>query len=89
MSSRRHEGPIYIGVTRDLTGRVWEHKNNQGSKHVQKYNIKRLVYFEEFGEIDAAISREKRLKKWNRGWKDDLIAKFNPDWDDLYNSILD
>lgn len=76
-------GPIYIGVTNDLIQRVSEHKSGIGSKHVKKYNITQLVYFETHDEIDAAITREKRLKRWKRDWKDKLIEDQNPNWEDL------
>ena len=76
-------GPIYIGVTNDLVTRVAEHKSGIGSKHVKTYNITRLVYFETHDNIDDAITREKRLKRWRRDWKDKLIEDQNPNWEDL------
>lgn len=76
-------GPIYIGVTNDLVARVSEHKAGIGSQHVKKYNITRLVYFEIHNNIDDAITREKRLKRWRRDWKDKLIEDQNPNWEDL------
>jgi putative endonuclease len=82
LANRKH-GAIYIGVTSDLDGRIYDHKNNLGSKHAQRYNIKTLVYYEEFNDIDFAIEREKRLKKWKRAWKNELIESMNADWRDL------
>ena len=76
-------GPIYIGVTNDLIARVAEHKSGVGSKHVKTHNITRLVYFEHHDNIDAAITREKRLKRWRRDWKNKLIEDQNPNWEDL------
>ena len=81
--ANRKDGAIYIGVTRDLEGRIYDHKNNVGSKHVQRYNIKMLVYYEVFDNIDFAIDREKQLKRWRRSWKDELINSENPQWFDL------
>ena len=77
-------GTLYIGITNNLYERVEEHKafKNETS-FTSKYNITRLVYFETFETFDAAIGREKRLKKWNRQWKIDLIEKENPDWREL------
>lgn len=83
----RPRGAIYIGVTNDLENRVQEHRVGKGSKHVAKYGIYKLVHFEEFQEIDMAISREKRLKRWRRQWKDELIESHNPNWNDLYSEI--
>ena len=76
-------GPTYVGVTNDLHHRVGQHKSGTGSKHVAKYNIQRLVYFETFLDIDAAITREKRLKRWLVSWKHELIEAQNPNWEDL------
>ncbi|MAD96538.1 MAG: excinuclease ABC subunit C [Flavobacteriaceae bacterium] len=76
-------GTLYIGVTNDLQRRVFEHKSKLIKGFTSKYNIHRLVYFESFQSIDEAILREKRLKKWNRSWKIELIEKDNSDWKDL------
>lgn len=81
--ANRPRGAIYIGVTNDLVARVAEHKTGRGSKHTQKYNIKRCVYYECHEDIHEAIAREKRLKKWLRPWKDELIEAGNPNWEDL------
>ena len=82
MASRRN-GALYIGVSNDLWRRIEEHKEGIASKHTTKYKIDKLVYYEIYGEIDDAILREKRLKKWKRAWKVELIEKVNPDWMDL------
>ncbi len=76
-------GTIYIGITNDLQRRIWEHKQGKIRGFTQKYGVDKLVYFEEFGEVDEAIQREKRLKKWKRAWKIRLIHAENPSWRDL------
>jgi putative endonuclease len=80
-------GTLYIGVTGDLVRRVYQHKEKLVEGFTNEHDVVRLVYFEQFGEIGAAIQREKRLKKWNRAWKVRLIEQQNPNWDDLYPSI--
>lgn len=76
-------GSTYVGVTNDLHTRVSQHKNGTGSKHVKKYKLYSLVYFETFEDVDAAITREKRLKRWLVPWKHELIEAQNPNWEDL------
>jgi putative endonuclease len=80
-------GTLYIGVTNDLVRRIGEHRLELVDGFTKKYEVHRLVYFEQFDDAENAIRREKRLKKWNRDWKVRLIEKFNPNWDDLYSSI--
>ena len=80
-------GTLYIGVTNDLVRRVYEHRTNAVPGFTSKYGVHRLVYFEQFGDIQSAIRREKRLKKWNRAWKIGLIEESNLDWHDLYPGI--
>jgi putative endonuclease len=80
-------GTLYVGMTSDIIKQVWEHKNNVVKGFTEKYNVHRLVYFEEHSTAENAIRREKRLKKYNRGWKKNLIEKDNPDWKDLYEAI--
>ena len=80
-----HNEVLYIGVTSDLFQRIPEHLNKiYPNSFTAKYNCNRLVYYETFGRIEDAITREKQLKKWNRAWKDKLISDFNPEWTDLY-----
>ncbi len=74
---------LYIGVTSDLRKRVWQHKWKEYEGFTCKYNCDRLVWFERFGEVSAAISREKQLKRWVRAKKIALIEKSNPTWNDL------
>jgi putative endonuclease len=74
---------LYTGVTNDLNERIDAHKAGAGSGFTTKYNVTRLVYFEAFTEVADAIQREKQLKRWRRAWKEALIGKTNPDWDEL------
>lgn len=78
---------LYIGVTNDLKRRVLEHKNKINKGFTYKYNVDKLVYFETFASINEAIKREKRMKKWYRKWKDELISSSNPDWRDLFDDL--
>ncbi len=80
---------IYIGVTSDLFSRIIEHKNKiYPNSFTAKYSCNKLVYFEMYSTIEEAIGMEKKLKKWNRAWKIELIGKNNPKWLDLYNEDL-
>lgn len=81
-------GTLYIGVTNDLLKRVFEHKQRLVDGFTKKYNVNKLVYYEECTDIHAAIYREKQVKKWNRQWKINLIERLNPEWWDLYNVLL-
>ena len=87
--SNNHKNVIYTGVTNDLIRRVYEHKNHldKGS-FTSRYNVENLVYYETTTDIDSAITREKQIKGWNRKRKEKLIEANNPDWNDLYESIL-
>ena len=87
LSSQRN-GTLYIGVTNDLTKRVYEHKNNLVEGFTKKYEVHLLVYFEEFHNIDEAITREKQLKRWKRAWKLRLMESSNPEWNDLYREFV-
>ena len=87
MITNKPEGVLYIGVTSELVQRIWQHKERCVPGFTSRYNLDRLVYFEEHAEAEAAIRREKRLKFWRREWKLDLVRKFNPDWQDLYPVI--
>ena len=80
-------GTLYIGVTNDLVRHVAEHKLKIAESFTKRHEVTRLVYFECFDQVDQAIHREKRLKKWPRAWKISLIEKDNPDWIDLYPEI--
>jgi putative endonuclease len=79
---------LYTGITNNLIRRVWEHKNSQSSGFTTKYKVNKLVYFEVSKTPYEAISREKQIKNWHREWKINLIKQENPEFKDLYNSIL-
>lgn len=87
LASKRN-GTLYIGVTSDLVRRIWEHKNDVGEGFTKKYGVHRLVYYETYGDIVTAIEREKKLKKFKREYKINLIMQHNPEWNDLYASII-
>ena len=82
MANKPH-GTLYIGVTNSLARRIFEHKNGITKGFTHFYNIKIVVFAEEFHYIEHALRREKQLKKWNRAWKIALIEAGNPDWKDL------
>jgi putative endonuclease len=80
-------GTLYTGMTNDLSRRVNEHREGLGEGFTKKYGVKTLVYFEEFATATDAIHREKRIKKYPRGWKINLILAQNPDWRDLAETL--
>jgi len=80
-------GTLYIGITSDLVRRVYQHREKLGRGFTERYDVTRLVHFEQFDDPENAIRREKRLKKWTRAWKIQLIEQNNPNWDDLYQRI--
>jgi putative endonuclease len=80
-------GTLYIGVTNNLVRRVYEHREKCVEGFTKRDDVAKLVYFEVHSEIEAAITREKQMKKRNRAWKVRLIEESNPNWDDLYNQI--
>lgn len=82
-----HSDVLYIGVTGNLEKRVFEHKNELIDGFTKKYKCKRLIFFEETNDVNAALNREKQLKKWSRSKKVGLINKFNPKWKDLSTSL--
>jgi putative endonuclease len=84
----RYRGTMYVGVTSDIASRVSQHRDDAGSDFCARYELKRLVWAPRTDSIDAAIAHEKRVKRWRREWKFDLIEKGNPDWDDLYDQLL-
>jgi len=81
-------GTIYVGVTSDLAKRVYEHKNHTFKGYTDRYRVDKLVYYEVFDDIYEAIKREKNMKAWKRLWKLSKINEFNPEWKDLYESII-
>ena len=82
MTNKRY-GTLYTGVTADLSKRVWEHKTSLVPAFTSRYRLYRLVYYEEHEDIRDAIEREKRIKRWRRTWKIELIESINPTWQDL------
>jgi putative endonuclease len=76
----RPGGALYVGVTNNLVRRVYEHRSGVVKGHTDRYNIKRLVYFEVFDDIQLALQREKNIKHWPHAWKTNLIFEQNPSW---------
>ena len=85
--TNRYNSTLYIGITSNLIKRIWEHKNKVVDGFSKKYNLDKLVYYEDCGNIESAISREKFLKGKKRDFKNSLIESINKDWIDLYNEI--
>ena len=83
----RPGGAIYVGVTRDLVRRIYEHKTGAVPGHTKRYGIDKLVYFEQYAAICDALQREKNMKHWPRVYKTRLIAQTNPTWRDLDSEI--
>ena len=87
--TNRSDGVLYTGVTNDLIRRVYEHKTHIDPKaFTTRYNIEKLVYYEQYSEPEYAIAREKQIKGWNRTRKNKYISEINPDWKDLYEEII-
>lgn len=86
MASDRN-GTLYVGITSDLARRVYEHRQGAMAGFTKRYGVKRLVYLEPFDDVEHALQRERQIKKWNRGWKLELIEKTNPQWLDLYDQL--
>jgi putative endonuclease len=86
LASRKH-GTLYIGVTRDLGRRIYEHRTNAVRGFTSRYVVHLLVWYECYDDPISAITREKELKKWRRDWKINLIERSNPEWVDLYPSM--
>ena len=87
MANKRY-GTIYVGVTSDIARRVWEHKNDILPGFTRRYHLHDLVYYEAGDTIEGAIQREHTLKHWPRRWKTALIDEQNPNWDDLYPTLI-
>ncbi len=87
LASKRN-GTFYVGVTGNLPERVYAHRDDLVEGFTKKYGVHMLVYFEECDEREGALRREKQIKEWKRRWKLELIEKFNPEWQDLYEKIL-
>ena len=87
MANKRN-GTLYTGVTTNLIKRAWEHRNAAVEGFTKRYDCKLLVWFETHPNLDSARLREYRLKRWRRPWKLELIEKMNPNWEDLFGSLL-
>lgn len=86
MASKKN-GTLYVGVISDIIKRVYEHKEGIIKGFTSQYDIKTLVYYEVFKDVEEAIKREKNVKAWKRDWKLKIIEEKNPDWLDLYDDI--
>ena len=86
--TNKRNGTLYIGVTSNLINRMCQHKMKQIEGFTKKYNINKLVYYEQGNDSYNSILREKQLKRWKRQWKIELIEKENPNWKDLYYDII-
>ena len=86
--ANKKNGTLYIGVTSNLRQRIYQHKKMFVDSFTHEHNIHMLVYYEACDTMEAALLREKQLKRWKRAWKIRLITKTNPEWHDLYSEIL-
>jgi putative endonuclease len=87
LRTNKPNGTLYVGVTANLTQRIWDHRNGNGGAFTRRYKLYRLVYVEQHDRIKQAIQREGLIKSWTRAWKVRLITGMNPNWDDLYEHI--
>jgi len=86
--TNRRDGTLYIGVTPDIAARAWQHRTGAVPGFTRKYGLEMLVYVEQHDSIEGAIRRERTLKTWRRAWKVRLITEANPNWDDLYDRLV-
>ncbi len=86
LASKRN-GTLYIGVTSDLTKRIWQHKNDEADGFTKKHAVHTLVWYESHPTMESAIQREKALKNWHRIWKIRIIEPMNPEWQDLSQQL--
>ncbi len=87
MLASKPQGTLYIGVTNDLMRRVYEHREGLLPGFTKKYGVKMLVWYNSYGDINDAIAWEKKIKRWRRDWKKNLIERDNPHWIDLYPAL--
>ncbi|WP_037463073.1 GIY-YIG nuclease family protein [Sphingobium herbicidovorans] len=83
----RYRGTMYVGVTSNLAARTHQHRSGERSDFCARYGLTRLVWAEHSGDIANCIAHEKRLKRWRRQWKFDLIERGNPDWRDMFDTL--
>jgi putative endonuclease len=88
MLASQKNGTLYVGVTSDLIKRVWQHKNQVVDGFSSRYHVHLLVWYELHPTMESAITREKSLKGWKRAWKTELIEEANPEWEDLYPTLV-
>ena len=86
--ANKRNGTLYVGVTSDLIKRTWQHKNNVVKGFTERYSVHQLVWYELHETMESAIGKEKMLKNWKRVWKLELIERSNPNWQDLYGTII-
>ena len=86
--TNKRYGTLYVGVTRDLVKRIYEHRSKFVEGFTKRHDLRRLVWYEAHEDVTAAIVREKLIKKWHRDWKINLIQAMNPEWNDLYDKIV-
>ena len=86
--ANKRNGTLYVGVTNDIARRSWEHRSDTVDGFTKRYGVHRLVYAEFHETMPDAILREKRIIKWRRAWKLDLVERSNPQWRDLYSEVL-
>jgi putative endonuclease len=86
LASRRN-GTLYIGMTDDLLRRIWQHREGNVPGFTANYAVKMLVWYKQYETRESALTRERRMKKWNRAWKLQLIERMNPAWRDLWDDV--
>ena len=86
--ANQKRGTLYIGVSSNLVARIWQHRNQSAAGFTSKYSVFKLVHYEFYASMPEAIQREKRLKKWKRCWKINLIEENNPGWEDLWFQVI-
>lgn len=84
----RPRGVLYVGITNDPARRIYQHREGLADGFTKRFQVKHLVYVESHDDVRDAIAREKRIKRWKRDWKIELVERTNPDWNDLYENIL-
>lgn len=84
----RYRGTMYVGVTADIAARIHQHRSGAGSDFCARYGLRRLVWAERGQDIRACIEQEKRVKRWRRDWKFGLIKRANPEWRDLFETLV-
>jgi len=88
MMANKYNNVLYLGITNNLIRRVYEHKNNLVDGFTKKYDCHKLVWYQQTNDIESAITQEKRMKKWKREYKENVIKELNPAWRDLYKDLL-